>query len=264
MREIYLRQMEILTPGFEGWAALLPYLQGQSFVMPTETTAHFKPQLLPPNERRRATGLTRMVFTLGELFLAGDDAKTAANWQSVFASSGGDYPVVDAICRDLAQNLPISPTQFHNSVHNAVAGYWTIATGAHDISTSLSAYDNSLAAGLFEANLLALTNDTPTFLCAYDVKPPPLIAAVRDVRVDFATALLLSAKPSATDLAKLQVNWQAEGEVSGCLNPDLETLRAANPAARILPLAELIALRRSGECHLAYYEGILSVKVHCV
>ncbi len=40
------------------------------------------------------------------------------------------------------------PTQFHNSVHNAVAGYWSIATKSTQPMTCLAAHDHSFAAGL--------------------------------------------------------------------------------------------------------------------
>ena len=45
----------------------------------------------------------------------------------------------------------ISPTRFHNSVHNAAAGYWGIATGATAAANALCAYDASFGAGLLEA-----------------------------------------------------------------------------------------------------------------
>ena len=45
----------------------------------------------------------------------------------------------------------ISPTRFHNSVHNAAAGYWTIGAGCMQATTALSAYDATFAEGLLEA-----------------------------------------------------------------------------------------------------------------
>ena len=75
---------------------------------------------------------------------------------TVFASSGGDSEVLDKICTALTlPDRPVSPTQFHHSVHNTPAGYWSIATGCTQPSLSLSAYDSSFSAGLLEAAALA-------------------------------------------------------------------------------------------------------------
>ena len=87
----------------------------------------------------------------------------AQHWQSVFASSGGDYPIIDAICMGLSPRQRYFPTQFHNSVHNAVAGYWSIATGAQSASSSISAFQDTFAAGIFEAAVLAASSSAPVF-----------------------------------------------------------------------------------------------------
>jgi len=47
-----------------------------------------------------------------------------ATLPSVFASSGGDGHNCHEICQALSlEERLISPTRFHNSVHNAAAGY---------------------------------------------------------------------------------------------------------------------------------------------
>ena len=49
----------------------------------------------------------------------------------VFASGNGDGITVGAILEMLTKpDGFVSPTQFHNSVHNAAAGYWSIGTGS--------------------------------------------------------------------------------------------------------------------------------------
>ena len=71
---------------------------------------------------------------------------------AVFGSSNGDAVVVHDILEALASaDRPVSPTQFHNSVHNAAAGYWTIATGSHQPATCLGCHDHTLAASLLKA-----------------------------------------------------------------------------------------------------------------
>ena len=75
-----------------------------------------------------------------------------AQLPAIFTSSGGDGQNCHEICQALASaERQLSPTRFHNSVHNAAAGYWSIATGATPASNALCAYDASFAAGLLEA-----------------------------------------------------------------------------------------------------------------
>ncbi|HEY6527482.1 MAG TPA: beta-ketoacyl synthase chain length factor [Cellvibrionaceae bacterium] len=261
MHSVYLQQLELLTPGLEGWCDALPFLQGQPFCAPTETSSAYKPQLLPPNERRRATKLTRLAFALGELFLKRNQHSPPEYWQSVFASSGGDYQIIDAMCRDLACDTAISPTQFHNSVHNAVAGYWSIATGGQLASTSISAFEHTLAAGLFEAAVWASCSDAPVFLCAYDAPPPQLLAALSSITTEFSTGLLLSGTPGKQDVAKLSIALAENTCASVCQNPSLEKLRLTNPAARILPLAEFIANKQNGSFVLPFNSQYLIITV---
>lgn len=262
MQTIYLRQIELLTAGMQGWAGALPYLLGEPFVAPEQAASAYKPQLLPPNERRRATRLTRLMFALGEIFLQRQEKLAAQNWQCVFASSGGDYQIIDAMCKDLANGAPISPTQFHNSVHNAVAGYWSIATNGQLASTSISALNDTLAAGLFEAVNCALDNLAPVFLCAYDAPPPPLLAAQSEITREFSTGLLLSTVAAGDDVARLTIELVEQAQVSSCLSASLEALRLCNPAARILPLAELVAKKQNGQFILPFNQQYLVISVH--
>ena len=61
--------------------------------------------------------------------------------------------ITDYMSETLAGDDPasISPTRFHNSVHNAAAGYWTIGAHCMQAATAISAYDASFAEGLLEA-----------------------------------------------------------------------------------------------------------------
>ena len=64
--------------------------------------------------------------------------------------------VTVTICHEICQALAlaareVSPTRFANSVHNAAAGYWSIATGSMMESNVLCAFDASFVAGLLDA-----------------------------------------------------------------------------------------------------------------
>ena len=75
----------------------------------------------------------------------------------------------------------VSPTRFHNSVHNAPSGYWAVATGSREPSTSLCAYDASFAAGLLEAAAQATVDDRPVTLVAYDLPYPEPLQRARPI-----------------------------------------------------------------------------------
>jgi hypothetical protein len=161
---------------------------------------------------------------------------------SVFASAAGNGDIIDKICTDLTVSKgTISPTDFHNSVHNAPAGYWAIATHCSKPSVSLSAYDESFSVGLLEAMTQALTEHTCVLLVAYDHPLPFPLSEQRYLYGPFATALLLNPKQTVPNWARLTLQLTQQ-DVEDCL-PDgaLERLRAGNPAARSLPLLQAVA-----------------------
>ena len=141
----------------------------------------------------------------------------------------------------LLPDRPVSPTHFHHSVHNTPAGYWSIATRCAAASLSLSAYDDSFAAGLMEAAALAWTDRTQVLLVAYDLPLPFPLSECREIVAPFAVALALNPVPTGRRLATLRLAQNAEQPASRLDDPPLEALRLGNPAARSLPLLRAIA-----------------------
>jgi hypothetical protein len=145
----------------------------------------------------------------------------------------------------------ISPTRFHNSVHNAPAGYWSIAAQAMTASTSLAAYDASFAAGLLEAVVQVHASRAPRLLIAYDTAYPQPLHAKRPIPDAFAVALVLVADRTERAIARLSLAL-GDGDTDRCTDPALETLRASNPAARSLPLLAAFAQQRPGGVVIDY------------
>jgi hypothetical protein len=139
------------------------------------------PAALPAAERRR-TGLpVRLALAVGLDALA-QSTRRDEPVASVFTSSGGDGRVIDEICQVLTSvERQVSPTRFHNSVHNAPAGYWSIALRSHAPSISLCCYDWSFAAGLLEAGAQCVTEGVPVLLVSYEVPYPEPLYAIRPV-----------------------------------------------------------------------------------
>jgi hypothetical protein len=242
-----IKSAGIAAPGLGGWSASLDVLRGVVPFTPAAETAYV-PALLPPNERRRASATVRQAFRAAEDALAGADASELA---SVFASSDGDLAVLHRICTALsATPRVISPTDFHNSVHNAASGYWSIAVQSRAPTTTLSAHDASFTAGLIEALALAAARDGDVLLVAYDAIAPQPLLAKRQLDVSAGVALLIGRSVAAgIPLARLEVKLHG-GEESSCANAALEPLRSANPALRALPLLELLAAQRAGSVTL--------------
>src|SRR5215469_10343707 len=140
----------VLGPGLPDWPTTAGVLKGASPWEPAPTVLP-APLYLPSAERRRTGAVVRLSLAVG-LEAAGRAGADPARLPTVFTSSGGDGQNCHEICEVLATaERQISPTRFHNSVHNAPAGYWGIATGATAPANSLCAHDASFAAGLLEA-----------------------------------------------------------------------------------------------------------------
>ncbi len=246
----YIEGIGLCGPGLDAWAQSTAILAGHA----AYTQAPAKPPaltLLPTAERRRAPQTVKLALAVGtEAFTAaGRDPVTTP---TVFASSGGDGDTIHDILSVLASaQRELSPTRFHNSVHNAAAGYWSIATGATAASTSLCAHDDSFAAGLLEA-LAQTTTGQAVALIAYDVPYPGPLFAVRPVSATFGVALVLSPTPTQASFARLDLALQPGPAPSTQAAPALEELRHTTPAARCLPLLEALAKGVATTLSLSY------------
>lgn len=252
---VHLQAIGLAAPGMNGWPQGRAVLRGEEAFTP-EALPRYAPTLLPPNERRRATAVGRLAFQSAEEAISGLDGG-AEDLAAVFASSGGDTDIVNLICASLATpERPVSPTHFHNSVHNAPAGYWSIATGSRQPSTSLSAFDGSFAAGLMEAAVLCCSEAQPVLLVAYDSVPTEPLFPKRPLTAPFSVAMLLTPEPTANCLGSLSLDYsQAVSETT--LEDDLlETQRLGNPAARALPLLQPLAMGQAATLVLPGVDGI--------
>jgi hypothetical protein len=233
----------LLGPGLPKWAVGEAVLTGNDTYVeqPAELPAA---ATLPSVERRRVGRVVKLALAVGyeAATAAGQDL---AHLATVFAASNADGDNCHEIFQTLAtSDRQISPTRFHNSVHNAPAGYWSIATGAMAPSISLCAYDGSFGAGLLEAICQVLIARTPVLLIAYDTGYPEPLHRARPISDAFGIALLLSPERSGATLGRIDVELTADA-ADVMADPALESLRRGYPAARGLPL--LMALARGQE-----------------
>ncbi len=279
-----IRGVGVWGPGFAGWAAARAVLAGAAPWQPGEHLPP-APALLPPAERRRAGAAARLALTVAAEACVGAGL-AAGSIPGVFATSNGDGAVVGALLETLASETPqVSPTQFHNSVHNAAAGYWTIATASRAPVTCLSGHDGSFAAGLLRATAEVCSAGEPVLLVVFDLPVPPPMMALRGTRFAFATALVLAPaaeasslpaaeRPSLTTaashsaggavLAEFGLEFVAAPAATAWVLPqrrELHDLAGANPAARSLRLLEVLAARRADRVSLALFDGRVDVEL---
>jgi len=223
------------------------------------------PMALPAAERRRAGTVVKVALAVGQEAVAMSGLAAGA-LPSVFTSSSGDAINCHEICSALASSDPlISPTRFHNSVHNAASGYWSISSGAMTSSSVLCAHDGSFAAGLLEAMAQVMLEQTAVLLVAYDTDYPEPLRSVRPLPDTFGVALVLAPRRSQRSLAQWQLApaaFLSDAPTQRMENEALELLRSRVPAARCLPLLRSVAAQRQGEVLLDYLPGQqLSVQV---
>jgi hypothetical protein len=250
----YLDGIGLLGPGLDNWLAAQPILAGAADYVP-RAIAVPPPMALPSAERRRVGLGVKIALAVAQEAVAAAqlDAKRLA---SVFSSSSADGDTCDAICRTLAsEDRHLSPTRFHNSVHNAPAGYWGVASGAMTPATVLCAYDGSFAAGLLEALAQVSVDATGTLLVTYEAPYPEPLHAKRPHPSAFGLALALLPQQGPHSLARLQVEL-VEAPTDQMKNPDLEVLRRQIPSARGLPLLQALASGRAERVVLEYLEPL--------
>jgi hypothetical protein len=255
----YLQAVAFAAPGMPDWPAARVVLRGEQSYQYRDLEPH-QTTLLPANERRRASEAVRMAFRIAEagMTAAGGLHRTAA---TVFASADGDLGIACRICQALAEPpRMVSPTDFHNSVHNAPAGYWSIATANGGPSTAVAAGDGSFAAGLLEALCTSTTEHRRTLLVASDVPAPQPLQDKRPMRHPVGTALMLSPNAEVAGAARLTLELSSDPDTRMAQQP-LEELRLDNPAARVLPLLALLASGESGVVSLPL-DGGISLRVH--
>lgn len=240
----YVDGVGLLGPGFDTWEQAIALLAGRE-PSPVARTRLPAPETLPPAERRRAGMAVKAALAVG-LQAIRSAGVAADGLATVFTSSGGDGVNCHEICAALASaDRLISPTRFHNSVHNAPSGYWSISSGSMATSSVLCAYDGSFVAGLLEAMAQVAAEQRPVLLVAYDTDYPEPLHTVRPIPDTMGAALLLSPGAGPNSVARLAIDTAAAftgRPAQPMQDAVLEQIRARIPAARCLPLLRAIAL----------------------
>ncbi|MBS0455574.1 MAG: beta-ketoacyl synthase chain length factor [Proteobacteria bacterium] len=245
---LYIEGPALWAPTLPGWDIARATLRGEG--APTDPPAKRPaPQVLAPAERRRAPDSVAIALEVAAAAVAAA-GRQAADLPCVFASAHGDLAINDYMCATLASEPTLlSPTKFHNSVHNAAVGYWTIGTGCMASSNSVASFDATFAAGLLEAAAQCACDHQAVLLTGFDVQAVgPLASAVRSEGM-LAAAMVIA--PERSERAVAAFEWSLATGPAQPIALQSEAARAlkGNALADALPLYE--ALARGGEAQLA-------------
>ena len=240
----------VRAPGFPDWASARRVLTGGAPFDRDAVPRPFSAVPLPPNEQRRLPATARDAIGVGAEALADARIDDAGDIATVFASCGSDGEITHQICEALTRTPPqMSPTRFHNSVHNAPGGYWSIAFRSHAPSTSLCAFEASFASALLEAAAQVATEQRRVLLVAYDLPYPAPLSSLWNVSMPFCVAIVLA--PHASEHRAIVV--EIAGERCDPSWPEgIPSELRTNPAAASLPLLALVATGRRGQVVLPY------------
>jgi hypothetical protein len=237
--EVFVEGVGLWTPRLCDWELARAVLRGER---PAADVPARRPDavVLPPTERRRAPDSVAVALTVA-MAACRQAQRDPASLPSVFASTFGDVVITDYMCATLASDpRALSPTRFHNSVHNAAAGYWTIATGCFAPYLAVCAGEATFAASLLAAAVQVCSDDTPVLLAACDVEARGPVAAVTRSTGMLGVALVLSPAPTAQSFVRLSLRLASAGAITAA-RPENAALVAGNAMAACLPLYEALA-----------------------
>lgn len=201
------QQLVMHLEGFAFWSSRLPgwdvaraVIRGEQ--SPPETSvARPAPTLLPPTERRRAPDTVAVALEVAARACEAA-GRAPADLPSVFASTHGDLAISDYMCSTLATTPAlISPIKFHNSVHNAASGYWSIGTGSTAPYTAISAFNHTFATGLLEAAVQSLCEQRSVLYVAFDIEAKGALATMAPSRGALGVAMVIG--PQATEHSRV-------------------------------------------------------------
>jgi hypothetical protein len=239
---------EVMAEGVAFWASRLPgwdvaraVIRGEQ-AAPEATMSRPAPALLGPTERRRAPDTVAVALEVAARACAAA-GRSPRELPAVFASTHGDLQISDYMCATLVDTPAlISPIKFHNSVHNAAAGYWSIGTSSHAPYTAISAFHHTFGAGLLEAAVQIACEQQPVLYVAFDVEAKGALSTMAPSRGLVGVALVL-APASAARPGSRRLTMRIADEPCGATPPRsaAAALVADNALAPCMPLLEALA-----------------------
>jgi hypothetical protein len=246
MLSLYLKAVSLIAPGIADWNEAKQIFTQKKPYSAVKVDKKLS-TMLPPNENRRCSRTTQLALSSIQQLLSQpvfkQDPIDSQTLCYVFSSCNGDLNVFHHISTALSQEgRPVSPIKFHNSVHNAPAGYAAIVLKSNAPSTSISAYKDSFSNGLLEAAVQSSTSKQACLFTAYDELPPEPLLSLFPIEDDFACSLFLAPELSTPGaICRMDISITHDQPLTMMENEQFEHLRNVNPQAKIVPLLYAIA-----------------------
>lgn len=253
---VWIEGMGVWSPGLPDWATLRTCLRGEATPAAVDGSPKPAAQILAPGERRRAPLGVRLAVEVADQAVA-MSGRDAGELTSLFVCAHGDVNIVDYMCRTLAEApRELSPTRFHNSVHNAAAGYWTIANGCQAASSAASGFAESVGAGLLEAAVQCTTEQRPVLVVFSDLPGAGPLAEAIPSTIAFGCALLLAPERTPAAQAHLHMTLRAGNSADAPHTALAAHLARDNYSARGMPLLEALATGNAADITLLASTGL--------
>jgi hypothetical protein len=199
------------APGVETREAWLAWAHSPSVI-----AGHNEPAVdaMPAMLRRRAGSLGKMALEVAYACLG-----QRTDVPSVFCSRHGEVSRSVNLLSDLAQGLPLSPTTFGLSVHNATGGLFSIARGDRANTIAVAAGQSSVEHAVIEACGVLADGAPSVLLVVYDCPLPSIFSSFEDDQGQaYAWAWLM--QPAADDAMSL--TWSSAAAIP-CTSDDKPT-----------------------------------------
>jgi hypothetical protein len=141
-----------------------------------------------PMQRRRLSRLARIVMHAAWP-MCGDDEQLPF----VYASRHGETTRTFAMLDEIGREAPLSPTQFGLSVHNAIAGQWSILRGQRGESVAIAGEADTFEHAIVEAAALLGDGAPAVIVVVAEERPAAAYDGwIDDVPFSYAVALRVS------------------------------------------------------------------------
>jgi Beta-ketoacyl synthase, N-terminal domain len=253
MIEARIMSVGLMGPGLTGWDSGQQVLDGSAAHVPSDVVPP-APLHLSARERRRTSHGVRLALAVAQEAVdnSGDNPKSLP---TVLGWPHGDGPIMHRLLETLATpERYVSPTEFHNSVHNVAVGYWTIASGSHQPCSSIAAGEGTFPASLLKALAEVECEKRRVLLIVCSIPFPEPLNAVCPVGGSFGAALVLAPARETGGLARMTARYRT-GDALAATKPATAGLRPlweANAAARCLPLLECLARKDKATLAVPY------------
>lgn len=183
-------------PGHEITQKFSPLLRDGELILDSSTVEIPPSDLLSSRLKRRMSRLIQMTIATTHAARAG--FPLADDIPLVFGSANGEINTIGSVIKDIFQEQAlVSPSQFHNSVHNSAPGYWSILTKLHHASTTISADNLTFGYSLMQAITFLSDDCHSAQLTVGDEKIEiPQWADPAHASIDFCASLIISTQPS--------------------------------------------------------------------